>query len=121
MNDQRGSVTVVAAGMMAVLAALVLLSADVWHALAARSRAQTAADAAALAAAQEMTLPQGATPDEVAAGYAQANGASILSCRCAAGSLEAVVEVTVPVGPLFLLPDDRLAHATARATTGDPI
>ena len=56
---ERGSVTIVASGVMVVMAVLALACADVARTLTAASVAQTAADAAALAAAQELALPGG--------------------------------------------------------------
>jgi hypothetical protein len=66
-------VSIVVVAMMAAIVVLALGAADVARVFAAASRAQTAADAAALAAAQELALPGGiVTPAETAAGYAAA-------------------------------------------------
>src|SRR5207244_13569080 len=54
--SERGSVSVLAAGIMVALVVLALGASDVARVLSAASRAQTAADAAALAAAQELAL-----------------------------------------------------------------
>src|SRR6266568_718619 len=111
-GDERGSVTVVTAGMLVVLFVLVLGSADVAKTLAAVGRAQTAADAAALAAAQEQVAPTGPGPQAVAGQYAASNGGTLVSCRCPPDGTEAVV---VQVGHmLFLAGLDRVT-ATARA------
>ncbi|HYJ60802.1 MAG TPA: hypothetical protein VE032_04980 [Actinomycetota bacterium] len=88
--------------------------------LAARSSARTAADAAALAAAQEMAFATGADPAELAAAYADRNGAELTSCTCAAGALAATVEVRAPVRDLLLLPGDRVVVARARAVVDLP-
>ncbi len=114
----RGSVTVVAAAVMALVAVLTMGAADVGKALVARERAQAAADAAALAAAQELVMPTGRVPAELAAEYAARNGADLVRCACEADSSEAVVEARVAVGALLLIPGDRVAIAVARATTG---
>ena len=116
--SERGSVTVVAAGLLFFLAVFVTGCADVARVLAAVSRAQTAADAAALAAAQDLVAPGPAGPDAVAAEYAERNGAELVSCDCSAGASEAVVEVQESVEGLFLLPGYRMVHATARAVAG---
>jgi Flp pilus assembly protein TadG len=111
---ERGSITVLTASVMVVAAVLSLASVDVLRALEGIGRAQTGADAAALAAAQEIALPSGSAPSDVAAEYAERNGAAMAACACAPGTAEAVVEVAVTV-PLVFLGPDRTVHATARA------
>jgi secretion/DNA translocation related TadE-like protein len=113
---ERGSVTVVAAAVMALVAVLTMGAADVGKALVARERAQAAADAAALAAAQELAMPTGRAPADVAAEYAARNGATLTSCVCPAGSIDAVVQARVPVGAMLLVPGGHEAIAVARAT-----
>lgn len=115
---EHGSITVVAAAVMALVAVLTMGVADVGKALVARERAQSAADAAALAAAQELVMPTGRAPAEVAAEYAARNGATLASCTCAMGSSEAVVETHVTLGLLLLVPGAHEAVAVARATVG---
>lgn len=117
-RDERGSVTVVAAAVMALVAVLTMGAADVGKALVARERAQAAADAAALAAAQELVMPTGRAPTELATEYAARNGAELTSCACQAGTSEAIVEARVAVGPLLLVPGGHEAIAVARATIG---
>ena len=98
---------------------LTLACADLAHVLVARGDAQSAADAAALAAAQELALPSaGAAPCEVAAEYATRNAASLESCEPSPESAEVLVEVAVDVGPTLLFGDDRVSHAGARAVFG---
>src|SRR5205823_3989723 len=84
---------VVVAGMIVLTLALAVGAADVGRALVAQARARTAADAAALAAAQELAIPGGRAPAEIAAEYASRNDGHLLSCTCDVGTLEAVVEV----------------------------
>src|SRR5438552_3448337 len=115
MRSEGGSVSVVAAGVMVLTVVLTMGAADVGRALVAQARARTAADAAALAAAQELALPSGRSPAEVASEYAVRDDGELLSCSCDTGSQEAVVEVRVPVGTLFLAPDDRWVTARSRA------
>jgi len=117
-GGQDGSVTVVAAAVMALVAVLTMGAADVGKALVAREHAQAAADAAALAAAQELAKPTGRAPAELAAEYAARNGATLTHCVCAPGSTEAVVETRVAVGALLLVPGAHEAVAVARATVG---
>jgi secretion/DNA translocation related TadE-like protein len=122
VSDERGSVSILVAGLVAVLVVLALGVADVARVLAAAARAQTAADAGALAAAQELAIPDGAlTLDELASTYAARNGGTLRSCTCERGTFAAEVEVGVPVGPLFLAPDDLHVSAVARAVVDLPV
>ena len=114
-SSERGSVTVVVAGVATVALVASLGLADVGKALIARARARAAADAAALAAAQELALPGERTPVELAADYAARNGAELVSCACPQQSLEVTVEVSTPIGPMFLAGDSLLVRARARA------
>jgi secretion/DNA translocation related TadE-like protein len=113
-QPETGSVTVLAGGILLLSGALVLASLDLMQAVRGRARAQVAADAAALAAAQEIALPSGRSPAEVAAEYAARNGATLLYCRCDPVTSEAVVEVEAPVTLVFVGPD-RTVLASARA------
>jgi secretion/DNA translocation related TadE-like protein len=113
--DHRGSVTVLMAAMLPVVLILAMGTADIGRALVARSRARAAADAAALAAAQELALPTGGDPAEIARDYAARGGGELTACTCAVGSYEAVVDVDVAVGDLLLVPGAPVATARARA------
>jgi secretion/DNA translocation related TadE-like protein len=113
-RSESGSVTVLAVGMVLLGAVLTLASVDLMRAVHAKAGAQTAADAAALAAAQEIALPSGRSPREVAADYAGRNGATLVTCRCEPGTAEAVVEVAASVSLLFV-GGDRTVRASARA------
>jgi secretion/DNA translocation related TadE-like protein len=117
---ERGSVTIVTAAVVGVMVALTLFTADLGSVLMARERARASADAAALAAAQELALPTSGTPEEQAAGYAQRNGGSLIDCACAVGSLEATVRVRVRIGHLFLVPGIRTIETTAHAVVDLP-
>jgi Flp pilus assembly protein TadG len=101
------------------VAALVVLSmgaADVARVLHAASTAQTAADAAALAAAQALAIEEeGPTPPDLASEYAARNGAALEACECEPGTFVATVSVRMAVGDLFLVGDDRTVLARARA------
>jgi secretion/DNA translocation related TadE-like protein len=116
---QRGSVTIVAAAVLFLTGILALASVDVMRAVEAKARAQTAADAAALAAAQELALPSGQSPADAAAELAARNGAALVSCACDPGGSDAVVEVTV-TAPMVLLGPDRTVMSSARAVVGGP-
>lgn len=112
---QRGSVSIfvaMAMGMGAVSAALI---GDLGAVSAGAARTQTAADAAALAAAQELVLPSGGSPEEVAARYASLHDAQLIRCRCPPGGDDVVVLVERSVRLPFL-GGTRTIRRAARAT-----
>ncbi len=115
MKREDGSASIVVAAIVAMVVVLALGTADVARVLAAAGRAQTAADAAALAAAQELAIPSARDPQGVAAEYAGRNGGVLVDCVCASGTFEAIVEVRVDVGDLLLFDDGRSVVAKARA------
>jgi Flp pilus assembly protein TadG len=119
---ERGSVSIVVAALMAMALVLAMGAADLARVLTGAARAQTAADAAALAAAQELAAASssGVEPADLAAAYAERNGAVLTSCSCDPGGSEAVVSVTVQVGALMVAPDDRVVTARARAVVELP-
>ena len=112
--------SVLVAAIVAVVVVLALGTADVARVLATAASAQTAADASALAAVQELAMPSGLVPAEVAGEYAERNGALLVSCECPVESFEAVVTVRMSVGTLLLFADDRLVEAVARAVVDLP-
>jgi hypothetical protein len=65
------------------------------HASGERARAQTAADAAALAAVYESGPYGSADPEPIAREYARLNGARLTQCDCVAGASEMEVEVVL--------------------------
>lgn len=75
---------------------LTTFAADIASASSARFHAQTAADAASLAAVAESAPYGGGDPTAVAARYAEANGAELIECLCDPG--DTAVQVTVAVG-----------------------
>jgi secretion/DNA translocation related TadE-like protein len=120
VEGERGSVSVLVAAIIAVVVVLALGTADIARVLAVAASAQTAADSSALAAVQELAMPSGRVPADVAGEYAERNGASLVSCECPEESFEAVVTVRMPVGALLLFGDDRLVEAVARAVVDLP-
>jgi secretion/DNA translocation related TadE-like protein len=120
MTSERGSVSVVMAAAVGMSLIVAMGAADVGRALIARSRAEAAADVAALAAAQELAFPSGADPSGVAADFADRNGATLMSCACAPGTSEATVHVAVPVAGFLLPLPDRDVVAAARAVVDVP-
>jgi secretion/DNA translocation related TadE-like protein len=113
-RTERGSVTILVAAVLLLTGILALASVDLLQALEAKARAQTAADAAALAAAQEMVVSSSDDPADSAAEYAQRNGATLLECDCSIGGSQAVVRVEVPLRLVFVGPD-RTVAGKARA------
>jgi len=111
---------VIVAALVLMVLVLSLGVADLGRVLVARSRARTAADASALAVAQELVLPSGRDPVDVAAEFAARNGAVVRSCVCASGTLEATVTVTVEVEDLLLIPGSQAVTAAARAVIDLP-
>ena len=119
MRSERGSASLLIAAAVGVTAILAVLTADLARVASARTRAQTAADAAALAAAQELVAPSLASPREVAEDYAGRHGARVTECRCDRASDEAVVVVELPVSLPFL-GGERRVEAIARAVVEPP-
>jgi len=115
VKRERGSVSIVAIAIVAITLAIGLGATDLTKVLIAAARAQGAADAAALAAAQELALASGLQPAEAATEYASRNGAELLECRCDPGTLEAAVRVRVAVRDLILIGGDRSVEARAAA------
>jgi secretion/DNA translocation related TadE-like protein len=120
LRHDDGSATVVAAAVLAVLLVCSMGVTDIARALHARSEARTAADAAALAAAQELAMPSGDDPAELASAYADRNGAVLIACVCAAGSADAVVTVRRSLDGLWFVPGPIGVSVEARAVVDLP-
>jgi hypothetical protein len=118
--NERGSVSIVVAGSVTIVLVMAMAAADVVRVLAAASRGQTSADAAALAAAQTLALPDDVLPEERAREYAARNGGMLESCVCDPGTFEARVAVRVEVGDLLLFGDGRSVIARALAVVDLP-
>lgn len=101
--DRRGTVTVLVCAAALMFATGALAVADAGSFLLARSRAQAAADAAALAAIVEQVpaLAHGEDPRAAAEAEAERNGATLVECRCVVG--EASATVTVEIEPRVAL------------------
>jgi secretion/DNA translocation related TadE-like protein len=119
-RSERGSISLVVAASVGMALVVTMGAADVGRALIARSRAEAAADLAALAAVQELAFPSGEDPAQLAADYAFRNGAALVSCDCAEGTFEAVVRVRVPVRGFLLPLVDRDVVGSARAVVDLP-
>jgi len=108
-HRERGAVTIVVIGVFVLGMALMLGATRLGVAMLARARAETAADAAALAAADTLALGGDArAAADQAAAIAEANGARLVACDCSGRLATATVEVDVPVL-------GRIARARSRA------
>jgi secretion/DNA translocation related TadE-like protein len=107
-RDARGNVSVLIAAVVVVGLLLCTTVARLGGAAVERSRANNAADASALAAADRLALGQSVSEGcAVARRTATDNGARLLTCRSDAGSSPSLaVEVTLELGA---------AHARSRA------
>ena len=121
MRRERGSVSVVIAAVVLLALVLSLGVADVAHVLVARSRARTAADAAALAVAQDLVIPSGVVLSDIAANYAALNGAELSVCVCEPGASEATVTVSIRVDGFLLVAGARTVQARSRAVVDLPV
>jgi secretion/DNA translocation related TadE-like protein len=111
-GPEQGSAGLLLCGVLVVVAVLVLGLGRLAGGMKALSAAQTAADAAALAAAGE--LAAGRTEGDakrIALLTAAANGARLLRCECAGPAVTVHVTVTLP----FSGPASGLVRAAARA------
>src|SRR6185312_10037039 len=115
VRRERGATTVVMIGVVVIGFALLVGAGRLGTAVVARARADTAADAAALAAADMIALDRGAAAAEAAArDTAAANGARLVRCSCAGRIATVVVEYAVAsLGAS--------ARSAARAEARDPI
>ena len=117
--SERGSVSVVCAAAIFVALVCTMGVADVGRVLVERSHAEAAADASALAAAQDLALGIG-DPAADAMRFADDNGAVLVDCTCAAGASEAVVTVRRPFAGLLLVPGSYAIQTHARAVVDLP-
>ena len=121
MSDvsERGSVSVVCAAAICVALVCTMGIADVGRVLVERSHAEAAADAAALAAAQDLALGNG-DPAADATRFATENATALVGCSCAIGADEAVVTVRRSFTGLLLVPGALSLDAEARAVVDLP-
>lgn len=107
--DRRGNVSVFVAGFIVVAMLLGAAVARLGSAAAQKARANNAADASALAAADGLAL--GRTPTEscaIASVIAASNGARLLTCHCT----ESVADVSLAI-------EAARARARAEVASGD--
>jgi len=94
VNDERGSVSILALAAVGLAVVLCLGIARVGSAAVLQARADTAADAAALAGADALALGRGAAGARKAAGAAASeDGARLVSCACTGRVTEVVVKL----------------------------
>lgn len=111
-RDEQGVMTVFASAFVAVAVVLAIGIGRVGGAAVLQARAQSAADAAALAAADELALRRGNdAARHAAATVAADNGARLVLCWCESTFAEVQVEVDGPPG--LGLPRDASARARA--------
>jgi len=111
-TGSAGSAGILACGLVALVAVLVLGIGRVATGAVAVSRAHTAADAAALAAAGEIASGRSeGDAERTASVTAAANGARLLHCDCAGPAVSVVVTVALPSSR----PVSGLVRAAARA------
>ncbi|WP_042373468.1 Rv3654c family TadE-like protein [Streptacidiphilus neutrinimicus] len=114
-RGDAGSATIWLVALLCLVGLAAAAALGVAGAIAARHRAESAADLAALAAAGRLLLDPGEACAEAAA-IASAQGATLHSCAIRADAQEdsVVVEVSVP-SPTGLIPGLPPARARARA------
>ena len=93
-RDEGGAVAVLAIAVAGVLLMIGIAVLDISAVVSARTRSQTAADAAALAAAPA-TFTLASSPLQAAKRMAEANGARLVWCRCRVDRRPEVRTVTV--------------------------
>jgi secretion/DNA translocation related TadE-like protein len=107
MTGERGNVTLIAVAGIALALVLCIGVARVGAAVVLQSRADTAADAAALAGADALALGHSAgAAADAARAAASDNGARLVVCSCAGDSAEVTVVIDREIGD---------AHGHARA------
>ena len=96
-RSERGNAAIAFLVGMALVMVMLAGLGDLASFFIARARAQTAADAAALAAAAELIPGIGTDPVSQARQFASENGGRLVGCECRLGTSEVVVTVAVPV------------------------
>jgi secretion/DNA translocation related TadE-like protein len=100
---ERGAVSVLMLAVLVVGLVLATGAARLGGALVGRARAESAADASALAAADRLALGDGSAAARAAAdATATSNDARLVSCDCSGTTAEVVVEIDLPAwGAVF--------------------
>lgn len=105
-RTEAGAASLVILAGSLIFSLFAVVTIDLGAMLLARVRAQTAADAAALAAVvqQSPLLSTGIDPEQAARDIAEANRALLLTCSCEDGELRASVRVGVDPPVSMMLP-----------------
>jgi secretion/DNA translocation related TadE-like protein len=116
--SEDGFASPVMLSLLAVTGLLCLAVADAANVLVARARAQSAADAAALAAAVAQWPFSGAdeAPEEAASRTAEENGAFLEACDCPLRGRSAIVAVSVGTNIRMLGVAPPRVHARAESS-----
>lgn len=116
-RPERGSVSVVMIAVLVLGLVLAMAAGRLGSAMIAKGRAETAADAAALAAADALALGRGSTAAVAAAHETAArNDATLVRCSCAGSVADVVVEVRVT--GLSPIAGPARAHSRAQVDAG---
>lgn len=91
-GGERGAVSIIVIAVLLVGVAVAIAAARAGVVLIGQARAETAADAAALAAADTLALGRRG-PEAAARDAALRNGARLVSCDCGGTHAEVVVEI----------------------------
>lgn len=116
-SNDDGNAALTVLGIAVVVLLVVSGLTDIGIFFLARAKAQTAADAAALAAAAELIPGVGGDPEGEAKRFASANGARLVECDCRMGSRAAQVEVKAPAH-FFMVFRAAKTEVPARARAG---
>lgn len=118
LGEERAATTLVAAALILVMLLVGIILHDITVIYAARSQAQTAADAAAKAAGLELTpyFGVGNDPRGAAREYTARNGAELVACTFGSNGryLWVTVSASRRVEHLILKPGGAVVTATAR-------
>jgi secretion/DNA translocation related TadE-like protein len=107
LTNQRGNVSIIALAGVALAFVCCIGVARVGAAVVLQSRADTAADAAALAGADSLALGYSSRDaTQAASAAASDNGARLVACSCSGDTAEVTVEIDREIGA---------AHGHARA------
>lgn len=112
-RDERGAASIVALSLVAVLVLVAVASAGVAAVVVAHRRAQSAADLAALAAAQ--ALQRGGDPCAAGSSIAQAQRSALTGCGVDGPDVVVIASVELP-----LLLGGSAVSGRARAGPGTP-
>jgi secretion/DNA translocation related TadE-like protein len=115
-RGEEGSIAIVMLAVVMVSALIMVALGQFTAGVVARGRADTAADAAALAGGIEVARGSPSTACDVASSTASMNGAQLVRCRVVQRSVDVVVERVVTIGVA-----GATARGYARVEVDDPL